>query len=90
MKEHQHGYRPDFWPTLEDGSPARIGDMCQMVHEIRGTGSLYPYFPHGFELCLRCLTWIRDNWRSPTSKWEAALLRLVIETLDEHDREGER
>lgn len=75
-------YRPEWWPTREDGSPSGILDLCEYVHGIT-TDQVYPYFPGTRDLAIRALEHARDNWKNPSSMYDDAVRRLVIRTLNE-------
>lgn len=76
-------YRPEWWPKDINGGPLGVAELCSLVHAIH-TGSAHPSFsPDAEELWVRCLEWMRDNWKYPSSMWERALLALVVRTLTE-------
>lgn len=79
------GYRPEWWPN-HDGytstMPYTILELCDQLH-MDHSGSSDPLDPEWVELMVRCLTWVRDNWRRPSTAYDDAVLRLVIRTLNE-------
>ena len=74
-------YRPDFWPRNEAEEWMSVLEMCDVVHQ--ATRSNYGHFVEDIDLYVRCLEWLRDNWKHPTSMWDRALLTLVVRTLNE-------
>lgn len=79
------GYRPEWWPN-HDGytstMPYTILELCDQLH-MDHSGSSDPLDPERARLMVRCLEWVRDHWRRPSTAYDDAVLILVIRTLNE-------
>lgn len=80
---YEPGYRPSWWPTGDDGSsPLGVLEIALDLH-MQTVGSCDCMTDAEVDEAVRCLEWVRDHWKKPTSMFDRAVLLLIVRALNE-------